>query len=482
MTAEKNHEVADAAATATPMRAATATPTAADVEVARGLCDFVAESPSAFHAVAACERRLAEAGFVPLREGDAWDVEPGGSYYVTRNNSSIVAFRVGANVLGGATAADPATGADPAAGYHFQLLAAHSDSPTFKVKTSPELSGPEGYLRLDVEAYGGMIDHTWFDRPLSVAGRALVRDGARVESRLVAPDRDIAVIPSLAIHLDHSVNESFSPNRQVDLCPVMSAGALSAGAFDRMVAREAGCEPDALLARDLFLVNRQRPVVWGEASEFVSAPRLDDLMCAYVALRALVASDNDRSVSVVAIFDNEEVGSNTKQGAMSTLLRDTLSRVSCCLGLTDEQHLRALSRSMLVSCDNAHAVHPNHAEKHDEANRCRLNGGIAIKEAANQHYCTDAFSRAVFAAILDDAGVPHQAFANRSDMAGGSTLGNLSNMQVSMHAVDVGLPQLAMHSCFETAGVADVVLGEAALRAFLSTNVVIDGADGATLG
>ena len=480
MTAEKNHEVATTAATdATAVK-----PTAADVEAARGLCDFVAESPSAFHAVAACERRLAEAGFVPLREGDAWDVEPGGSYYVTRNNSSIVAFRVGANALGGAAAADavPTAGVDPTAGYHFQLLAAHSDSPTFKVKASPELSGPEGYLRLDVEAYGGMIDHTWFDRPLSVAGRALVRDGARVESRLVAPDRDIAVIPSLAIHLDHSVNESFSPNRQVDLCPVMSAGALSAGAFDRMVAREAGCEPEALLARDLFLVNRQRPLVWGEASEFVSAPRLDDLMCAYVALRALVASDNDRSVSVVAIFDNEEVGSNTKQGAMSTLLRDTLSRVSGRLGLTREQHLRALSRSMLVSCDNAHAVHPNHAEKHDEANRCRLNGGIAIKEAANQHYCTDAFSRAVFAAILDDAGVPHQAFANRSDMAGGSTLGNLSNMQVSMHAVDVGLPQLAMHSCFETAGVADVALGEAALRAFLSANVVIDGADAVTLG
>ena len=469
MTAEKNYEVADAAATAV------VTPTASDVEAARGLCDFVAESPSAFHTVAACERRLAEAGFVPLREGDAWDVEPGGNYYVTRNNSSIVAFRVGANVLGGATAADLA------AGYHFQLLAAHSDSPAFKVKASPELSGPEGYLRLDVEAYGGMIDHTWFDRPLSVAGRALVRDGARVESRLVAPDRDIAVIPSLAIHLDHSVNESFSPNRQVDLCPVMSAGALSAGAFDRMVAREAGCEPDALLARDLFLVNRQRPVVWGEASEFVSAPRLDDLMCAYVALRALVASDNDRSVSVVAIFDNEEVGSNTKQGAMSTFLRDVLMRTNAALGKTDEDYLRAVAGSMLVSCDNAHACHPNHAEKHDEANRCWLNRGLVIKEAANQHYCTDAFSRAALVAVLDDAGVPYQAFANRSDMAGGGTLGNLSNTQVSLHGVDVGLPQLAMHSSFETAGARDVELGIRALSAFYARDLRITGADFVTL-
>lgn len=460
--------------TVSPDAALAPVPTDEEVAAAEGLCDFVAASPTAFHAVATMRARLDEAGFRFLPEGEAWDVAPGSRCYTVRNNSSLVAFKVGERVAAGATA-------DGGAAHHFQVLAAHGDSPALRLKAAGELVGPEGYLRLDAEPYGGMLDHTWFDRPLTLAGRVMVREGSRVGSRLVRLD-DVALIPSVAIHLDRSQNERFSPDRARDLVPVASAGTLGAGGLAALVAEAAGAAPADVLARDLFLVGGDRPRVWGPAREFVSGPRLDDLMCAHVSLEAFLAAENPGAVLACCCFDNEEVGSNTKQGAMSTLLAEALARVSGCLGASVDDHRRALSRSMLVSCDNAHAVHPNRPELHDPANRCRLNGGIVVKEAANQHYCTDAFSRAVLVAVLDAAGVPHQGFANRSDMAGGSTLGNLSNIQASMHAVDVGCPQLAMHSVCETAGVRDVTLARRALGAFLAADIRIDGADGAELG
>ena len=443
--------------------------TAGDVALAEELVSFIQKSPSMFPSAAAIRSYLDEAGFTYLPETGAWDVRAGGSYYTCRNNSTVIAWKVGARL------------GEEGSSYHFQLTASHSDSPTFKLKNAAEMEGPESYLRLDTEAYGGMIDYTWFDKPLSLAGRVLVREGSRIESRLVSLDRDVAMIPSLPIHLDRSVNEKFSPNRASDLCPIMSAGDCTAGTVDALVAEHLGIEPEQIVARDLFLVNRQRACVWGAASEFVSSPKLDDLACAFTSLKAFIASDNERDVSVYCCFDNEEVGSNTKQGAMSTVLADTLCRLNAALGHTTDELHQAIAKSMLVSCDNAHAVHPNQAGKYDAANRCRLNGGLVVKEAANQKYCTDAFSRAVFQAVCADAGVPVQTFANRSDMAGGSTLGNLSNTQVSMHAVDVGLPQLAMHSSYETGGTRDVALAIAAVRAFYDADVRIDGADGAML-
>ena len=445
------------------------TATAEDLASAQALVEFIRACPSMFHTVAAARTRLEREGYEYLREADAWDVRPGGRYFTVRNNSSVIAWRVGAQV-------------DVAAGCHFQLTAAHSDSPTFKLKSIPELEGPEGYLRLDTEAYGGMIDYTWFDRPLGLAGRVMVREGSRVTSRLVSIDRPVAIIPSLAIHLDRSMNDGFSTNRQVDLCALLSAGQAGPGAVDALVAAELGCGPGQIVARDLFLVSLAEPTVWGVADEFVSSPKLDDLACAHASLEALLGSANERDVSVWCCFDNEEVGSNTKQGAMSTFLADTLSRVVAGLGGSREDYLRSLAASMLVSCDNAHAIHPNHPERYDLPNSPRLNGGLAIKESANQKYCTDAFSRAVFCAVLDDAGVAYQTFANRSDQAGGSTLGNLSNTQVSLHAVDVGMPQLAMHSSYETGGSRDVALAISALRAFFDAQICIDGADAAVLG
>ncbi len=432
---------------------------------AQDMLDFIEVCPSMFHTAATLRARLDATGFTYLPESAPWQVERGGRYYTMRNNSSVIAFKVGAALDN----------------YHFQLTASHSDSPTYKVKAHPEIAGPAGYLRLNVEAYGGVMDHTWFDKPLSVAGRVMVRANGRIESRLFAPATDLLIIPRVPIHLDREANAGFAPNRAVDLCPLFSAGELAPGAFDELVAAGVGVAPDAVLARDLFLVNRERPRVWGARSEFVSAPRLDDLACAYLSLEAFLATENDHDVSVFSCFDNEEVGSNTKQGAMSTFLRDTLERINARLGFMPDDLRCALAKSMLVSCDNAHAVHPNHPERYDGENQVRLNAGLVVKEAANQKYCTDAFSRAVFTAVCEDAGVPLQAYANRSDMPGGSTLGNLSNILVSMHGVDVGLPQLAMHSSYETAGARDVDLGIAALAAFYAADLRIADADGAII-
>ncbi|MBM6998965.1 M18 family aminopeptidase [bacterium] len=436
-----------------------------DIQISQELCDFIQACPSMFHTNRTIRDHLERAGFTYLPESATWEVTPGGRYYTVRNNSSLVAFRVGGLLDD----------------YHFQMAAAHGDSPTYKIKGVPELEGPDGYLRLDVEAYGGMIDGSWLDRPLGVAGRVLVQEGDAVRSRLVHVDRDLLVIPSLAIHMNREVNKGYEFNRQRDLCPLFSAGALGAGAFDAMLAEELGVEPGQVLGRDLFLVSRVAPRVWGWRREFVSAPRLDDLQCAFAALRAFLAADNPHDVSVYACFDNEEVGSNTKQGAMSTLLHDTLARLNAALGRTAEDYYRAVARSMMVSCDNAHAIHPNRPDVSDEANHARLNGGVVVKEAANQLYTTDAFSRALFTGVCRRAGVPVQAFANRSDMRGGSTLGNLSNTQVSVHCVDIGLPQLAMHSSWETCGAKDTAYGIDALTAFYATNLVIEGADVAEL-
>ena len=447
------------------------------LKAAESLIEFIDSCPSMFHTAMTLSERLEQAGYIYLPEGSAWHIERGGSYYTRRNNSSVIAWHVGKQVA----EADAKEQHAAAAPYHFQLTASHADSPTFKVKSVGELEGPQGYLRLNVEAYGGMIDYTWFDRPLSLAGRVLVRTGVRVESRLFSLDRDVAIIPSLAIHMNRDVNSGFAPNRARDLCPLISTGALPAGSLDQMVADELGVDVADVLARDLFLVNRQRSCVWGMANEFVSAPKLDDLACAYTSLEAMLAQANEHDVSVYACFDNEEVGSDTKQGAMSTFLRDTLARVNEGLGFDDEGYRRALAASMLVSCDNAHALHPNHPDCADEGARPMLNGGLVIKEAANQHYCTDAFSRAALVAVLENAQVPYQTFANRSDMAGGSTLGNLSNIQASMHAVDVGLPQLAMHSSFETTGARDVALAIQALTAFYNADLQISEADSVVL-
>ena len=423
------------------------------MEILKDLMNFLDSSVTMFHAINECEKVLKDSGYIYLPENEKWNIRAG-KYYTKRNSSSLIVF-------------DIANG-----DYHFQISAAHSDSPTFKLKDRPIIES-NGYLKLNVEAYGGMIDATWLDKPLTLAGRVMVDTGCGIETRLLYIDKDLLIIPNVPIHFNREINKGFAFNNQVDMLPVFSAGNLSEADFDKMLAKELGVKPEAILAKDLYLVNRQKAAVIGYDNELISSGRLDDLECVYTSLLGFIEATNNDHINVFAVFDNEEVGSVTKQGAMSTFLVSTLNRINKALGKSDEDYYRAIAKSMLISCDNAHAIHPNHPELFDVKNRPILNKGIAIKESANQKYTTDAFSRAILKKILDKNNIPYQTFANRSDIIGGSTLGNLSNTAVSMNAVDIGLPQLAMHSAYETAGAKDVEYAIEALRAFFETNIDI---------
>ena len=423
------------------------------MDILRDLMDFLDSSVTMFHAINECEKVLQRSGFTYLPENEKWNINKG-KYYTKRNSSSLIAF-------------DIAEG-----DYHFQISAAHSDSPTFKLKDRPVIEA-NGYLKLNVEGYGGMINATWLDKPLTLAGRVMVNTDKGIETRLLHIDRDLLIIPNVPIHFNREINKGFAFNNQVDMLPILSAGNLKEADFDNMIAKELGIEAEDILAKDLYLVNRQKAAIIGFDNEFISSGRLDDLECVYTSLRGFVEAENKNHINVFAVFDNEEVGSVTKQGAMSTFLASTLDRVNTALGKSKEEYYRAIAKSILISCDNAHAVHPNHPELFDVKNRPVLNQGIAIKESANQKYTTDAFSRAILKKILEKKNIPYQTFANRSDIAGGSTLGNLSNTVVSMNAVDIGLPQLAMHSAYETAGAKDVGYAFETLKAFFEANIDI---------
>ena len=428
----------------------------------RGLMEFLKKSPSTFHAVENLRQELLAAGFVELPESRRWEIVPGGAYFTVRNGSSILAFRVGTEL------------SEPS----FTLTASHSDSPCFKIKENAELRVRDRYVQLNTEGYGGMICSTWLDRPLGVAGRVLVRirtdAGERYETRLIDFDRDLVLIPNVAIHMNRKVNDGFTFNKQIDMVPLLGSGRLEKGSFRRMVAEQAGVPEADVLGSDLFLYNRMAPTVWGAENEFVSAGRLDDLECAWATLQGLLRGKNEKSIQVWCCFDNEEVGSGTKQGADSTMLEDVLRRIAHGLGWDDEDYRCAAARSFMLSCDNAHAVHPNHPEKTDATNCTFMNGGVVVKSHAGQKYTSDAVSVALFRGVCEKAGVPIQFFANRSDENGGSTLGNIAMAHVSMNTVDLGLPQLAMHSSYETAGVMDLEYLINASRAFYATYFTIE--------
>lgn len=407
--------------------------------ISQQLLEFIENSPTCFHAVQAMTDILSAEGFTELKENQKWHIENGGRYFVTRNGSSLIAFTVPFQEMKG-----------------MHIIASHSDSPSFKIKENPELESEGHYIRLNVEGYGGMIRAPWFDRPLSVAGRVIVKDKAQGGFRSILVDigRDLVMIPNLAIHMDRQINDSCKYNIQKDMLPIY--GDLSAkGTFMKLIADTAGVPEEEILGHDLFLYNRQKGTVWGASGEFLSCSRLDDLQCAFASLKGFLAGKRQEYLAVHCVLDNEEVGSGTKQGAASTFLYDTLTRIHTSLGLSQEDYLIHLADSFMISADNAHAVHPAHTDKADPANRPYINGGIVIKFSASQKYCTDGVSAAIFRDLCQRAGVPVQTFVNRSDMAGGSTLGNISNTQVALNTVDIGLPQLAMHSPYETAGVKD---------------------------
>ncbi len=415
----------------------------------RLLFDFIRRSPTPFHVVQALSERLQAAGYIPLPETVSWQLQPGGAYYVTRNGSSLIAFRIPSGDWSG-----------------FLITASHSDSPTFQVKENGELAGPEGYLRLNTEPYGGMLMAPWLDRPLSLAGRVAVRlaDGT-IASRLVDLDQDLLVIPSVAIHLRRDANKGAALDPKTDLVPLLGLDQPK-GCLKKLAAQAAGVEEQDLLSTELFLYLRQTGTVLGAGGELIAAPRLDDLQCVYGCLEGFLQSREQGCLPLYAVVDNEEVGSATKQGADSTFLSDILRRICAASG---RDLPAAAAASLMLSADNAHAVHPNHPEYADTDNRPRLNGGVVIKRTASQRYATDGLSAAIFAEICRRAQVPVQHLTNRSDLPGGSTLGNIANTHVSLPTVDIGLPQLAMPSVYETAGAADTDHLIRAVAAFYST-------------
>lgn len=423
-----------------------------DLDRTDALLDFIERSPVSFAAVQTAQSMLEAAGFVRLSFQNTWDLLPGGKYYVTRNGSSLIAFIVPEKPNGG-----------------FMIAASHSDSPCFKLKTESEVAMFDRYLKLNTEGYGGMIMSSWFDRPLSLAGRAIIKNGAAFETRVVTFDRDLCLIPNVCIHFNREINSGYKYNAAVDTLPLLSNKA-EKGTVKKLVADRLGVEPDAIVSMDLYVINRTRGSVFGADDAFFCAPRIDDLQCAYTTLAALLEANNPRAIPVYALFDNEEVGSATKQGAASTFLFDVATRIAAHYGRALSEMLPA---SFMLSCDNGHALHPNHPELSDAKNAPHMNGGVVIKHNANQRYTTDALSEALFAEICNRAGVPVQHFANRSDIAGGGTLGSISNTRVSLKTVDIGLAQLAMHSAVETGGVLDTDYMIRASKAFYESALTV---------
>ncbi len=416
------------------------------------LFDFIERSPSPYQAADNICARLERDGFKRLFEFEDWDVRPGGGYYTVRGGSSVIAFRLPERRYSG-----------------LAVCASHTDSPSFKLKSNPELAPSGGVLRLNIEGYGGMIKESWFDRPLSAAGRIAVDTKDGIEYRAVNIDRDLLIIPSLAVHMGQA-HENGKVNIQNEMLPILRTDS-SEKSIEELIAEAAGAAAEDIEAYDIYLYNRQKGTVFGAGNEFIASGRLDDLQNVFASLNAFLRSENCGMLKVFAAFNNEETGSLTRQGAESTFFTDTIERINAALGISRQEYLKCLPSSLIMSADNAHAMHPNYPSKADPVNRPRLNGGVVIKYNASGRYTTDAVSAAAVKRLCRAAGVPFQEYHNRSDIAGGSTLGNLMNRHISVHSADIGLAQLAMHSAYETAGAADTEYMERFLRVFYSTDI-----------
>lgn len=413
----------------------------------QALREFLDGAHSVYHAVELLKKPLEAAGYIRLSEKDGWDLAPGGKYYLTRGGTALIAFRIPEGVPTG-----------------FMMSASHSDRPTFKVKENAVLEGK--YTRLATEKYGGMLMAPWLDRPLSVAGRVLVETENGAESRLVDIDRDLLLIPNVAIHMNRKANEGYAWNPAVDTLPLLGGKELGVK-WDALLAEAAG---GRVLGHDLYLYIREKSSVWGLEEEYISAAALDDLECAWCCTQGFLQAEKSAAVPMLCVFDSEEVGSSSVQGAASRLLERTVARICAALNLDED---RMLAQSFMVSADNAHAVHPNHPEFADAVNAPVVNGGVVLKFNANQRYTTDGVSAAVFRKVCSRADAPVQTYCNRADIPGGSTLGNISLAHVSVPSADIGLPQLAMHSCYETAGVRDAFWLEDAMTAYYSAALTV---------
>ncbi|MBQ3253935.1 MAG: M18 family aminopeptidase [Acholeplasmatales bacterium] len=420
----------------------------------QGLLEFIKKSPTAFHATKECEEMLVENGYVKLSENTSWKLNTSGKYYITRNMSSIIAFEIPEDI----------------SNLSFNITAAHTDSPTFKLK--PNFTLDKGnYSMLNTEVYGGPIYNTWMDRPLNIAGRIVYKDLSGLKTKLISFDKPMAIIPNCCIHYYHELNKGVQLNPQSDLIPLVSDNKSDLLAI---VAKELNIDINDIVSHDLFLALLDRGCVGGANNELIMAPQIDNLECAYGCLKALLSSKANKSVNVLALFDNEEIGSRTRQGAASQMLSDVLERIIISLGMNNEDLKIALANSFIVSADNAHAYHPNYPQKYDQTNQVHMNKGIVIKNAARGSYTTDAVSSAYFKSICDRANAKYQMNTNRSDIPGGSTLGCISLGNVSIHSIDIGLAQLSMHSAYETAGALDLAELIKALIEFYNTHLVVN--------
>ncbi|WP_195515184.1 M18 family aminopeptidase [Paraclostridium bifermentans] len=414
-------------------------------KLALELVDFLYDSPSACHGVKATQKILDENGFIEIKETDKWDLQAKGKYYVIKNDSALIAFEIGTGDI-------EETG--------LRLIGAHTDVPGFRIKPNPQMISEGKYVKLNTEVYGGPILHTWFDRPLSIAGKVSLKGASplKPETRLVNINKPLLIIPSLAIHMNREVNEGFKINRQVDTLPLLGLINDKLEKEDylmNILAEELKVNKEDILNFELGLYEYEKGMLIGMNEELISSGRFDDLWMVYAGIKALVDSRENEATKVMICIDNEEIGSLTAEGANSTLLNNILERIALGLGKDREGYYRALANSIMISADLAHAVHPNLGDKHDPTNRPVLEGGPVLKIAASGSYSTDSFNGAVFSGVCEAAGVPFQKFVNRSDVRGGTTIGPVTAANLTIPVIDMGAPVLGMHSIRELASVKD---------------------------
>lgn len=421
------------------------------------LLDFINRSPVAYNAIENVEKELFKKDFIKLNENKEFFLEKGKNYFITRNGTSLIAFKIGKNVD---------------SNYRYNIVASHSDSPCFKLK--PNFSSKtDVYNKVNLEPYGGMICSTWLDRPLSLAGRVVYKNEGVIKSKVIDLDRDLFLIPNVCIHFNRTINDGYKYDMSQDM-QAFCGQDLSEDYIKELISDAVGCEKDNIINGDLYLYNHQKAITFGGNDEYVLGPRLDDLECVYTSLKGFEDGENSEIINVFAVFDNEEVGSLTRQGADSNFLESVIMRINKALSFSDEQLNCALASSFMISADNAHATHPNKPQLSDSAHSVYMNNGIAIKFNAAQSYASDALSSSIVVSLCERAKVPYQYFANRSDIRGGSTLGNIVLNHISIMTCDVGLPQLAMHSCYECAGAKDIETAYQVFKLFYSTTIDIN--------
>ncbi|WP_252247635.1 M18 family aminopeptidase [Clostridium sp. ZS6] len=428
------------------------------MNTAKDLLNFINNSKSAFHSAHEVKSILDKEGFVEIKECDKWDLKHGGKYYVMKNESAIIGFEIGSGDI---------------AEEGFRLIGAHTDSPGFRIKPHAEMTVEDHYVKLNTEVYGGAILSTWFDRPLSMAGRVTLKGSnpLKPQVKLVDLNKPILIIPSLAIHMNRTINEGYEYNKQKDTLPLLTMATDKLekdGYLLKLIAESLNVKEKEIVDFDLFVYEYEKGCLFGMNEEFISAGRLDDLWMVYAGLVALLQSKSNKATKVLVALDNEEIGSLTSQGANSSLLENILERITLALGKDREDFKRSLSNSVMISADLAHALHPNYIEKHDPTNRPLVGKGPVIKIAASGSYSTDSYAAAIFKQICKNVDVPCQEFVNRSDVKGGTTIGPITASKLNIPVIDMGAPLLSMHSVRELASVKDNEYTIKAFTEFLS--------------